>query len=237
VEWLPLAQFSYNDKIQSSTGYSPFFLNYGHHPRKGIEPQTSVKAESADIFASRMHNLAQEAIMALARAADDMKHYYDEHCREPPDYSPGNLVYLEATNLRSDLPSKKLDDHCFGPFKVLKKVGECAYQLDLPRTWKRIHPVFHTTLLRPYKSPVSSLQQQPPLPPPMDLRGTPEYEVEEILDSHERRGKKEFLVKWRGQPQEESTVHFFIMHGLIMHHLWAGPIVGCRQCACKMHHA
>jgi hypothetical protein len=152
-----------------------------------------------------MHNLAQEAATALTQAAEDMKRYYDQHRREAPDYQPGELVYLEATNLKSKRPSKKLDDRRFGPFKVLKKVGERAYKLDLPRTWKRIHPVFHTTLLRPYKLPTSSLQQPPPPPPPIDLGGTPEYEVEEVLDSHERRGKKEFLVKWRGQPREEST--------------------------------
>ena len=38
AEWLPLAEFSYNDKIQMSTGYSPFYLNYVQHPRKSTEP-------------------------------------------------------------------------------------------------------------------------------------------------------------------------------------------------------
>ena len=38
AEWLPMAQFAYNDKVHSSTGQSPFFLNYGQHPYKGTEP-------------------------------------------------------------------------------------------------------------------------------------------------------------------------------------------------------
>ena len=37
-EWLPIAQFCHNDRQHSATKHSPFFLNYGRHPRKGIEP-------------------------------------------------------------------------------------------------------------------------------------------------------------------------------------------------------
>lgn len=83
-----------------------------------------MRVESADVFASWMHHLAQEAASALTKVASDMKRYYDEHHCEAPEYQPGDLVYLEATNLKSDRPSKKLDDCRFGPFKVIKKVGE-----------------------------------------------------------------------------------------------------------------
>jgi hypothetical protein len=38
AEWLACAEFSYNDKIQSSTGFSPFYVNYGRHPYKGTNP-------------------------------------------------------------------------------------------------------------------------------------------------------------------------------------------------------
>jgi len=65
-----------------------------------------------------------------------MKWHYDEYRQNAPEYQPGDLVYLEGTHLKSDHPSKKLDDCRFGPFKVLQKVGECAYKLNLPRTWK-----------------------------------------------------------------------------------------------------
>jgi len=156
--------------------------------------------ESADVFASHMGKLAEEAAIALKRAAESMKQHYDEYHQNAPEYQPGDLVYLEGTHLKSDCPLKKLDDCCFGPFKVLQKVGEHAYKLNLPHTWKQIHPTFHTVLLHPYISPKSPLQQQPLPPPPVDLGGTPEFEVEQVLDSQMRRGQKEFLVKWRGQP-------------------------------------
>jgi hypothetical protein len=36
---LSLAEFSHNDKVNDSMHYSPFYLNWGHHPRKGVEPR------------------------------------------------------------------------------------------------------------------------------------------------------------------------------------------------------
>ena len=53
-DWLPLATFSYNDHVHSATGYSPFFLNYGQHPWKGVETRTRVKSEEASDFVKRM---------------------------------------------------------------------------------------------------------------------------------------------------------------------------------------
>jgi hypothetical protein len=31
-DWLAIAKFTYNNCDTLSTGHSPFFLNYGHHP-------------------------------------------------------------------------------------------------------------------------------------------------------------------------------------------------------------
>ena len=42
TDWLSLAEFSHNDKVNSSTRHSPFYLNWGRHPRKGIEPRREV---------------------------------------------------------------------------------------------------------------------------------------------------------------------------------------------------
>ena len=42
-------------------------------------------------------------------------------------------------------------------------------------------------------------------PPPAVEGDNPEWEVEYIKDSRLSRGKLQYLVKWKGYPQEEST--------------------------------
>jgi hypothetical protein len=71
-------------------------------------------------------------------------------------------MYLEAMNLKADRPSKKLDDKCFGPFGVKRKVGRSTYELELPAAWPTIHPVFNKPYLTLYHSPSFSSQTETP---------------------------------------------------------------------------
>ena len=75
ADWLSMAQFAYNDKVHSSTGYSPFFLNYGRHPYKGTEPRRKVTNKSAVDFKAELEEAGREATSALKKAAEDMKRY------------------------------------------------------------------------------------------------------------------------------------------------------------------
>ena len=59
ADWIPLAQFSYNDKVHTSTGHSPFFLNYGQHPWKGVDTQVKVKTKAAGDFAREMAKVGE----------------------------------------------------------------------------------------------------------------------------------------------------------------------------------
>ena len=73
AEWVPLAEFSYNDKQNSSTGCSPFFLEYGQHPWKGIEPRAKSRNPQAQDFADWMRDIRGEAAKSLEKAANVMK--------------------------------------------------------------------------------------------------------------------------------------------------------------------
>ena len=78
VDWLSLATFSYNDKEQTSTGHSPFFLNHGRHPNKGLEPHREVKSQAAQDFADDLAKAWSEVQAALTKAAETMKTFYDK---------------------------------------------------------------------------------------------------------------------------------------------------------------
>jgi hypothetical protein len=67
----------YNNKIHSSTGFTPFFLNYGQHPYKGTEPRTSSNNKAAKEFAKDLRDTHAEAKAALKKAAKDMKQFHD----------------------------------------------------------------------------------------------------------------------------------------------------------------
>ena len=105
-----------------------------------------------------MKKIREEAAAALEKAASDMKRYYDEGRQDAPEYQVGDKVYLEGSNISTDRPSKKLDDRQYGPFPVVAKVGQHAYKLQLPPTWRQIHPVFNTILLHPARPSTLSLQ-------------------------------------------------------------------------------
>lgn len=102
-------------------------------------------------------------------------------------------------------PSKKLEPKYIGPFKIIEKVHENAFKLELPPTMRQ-HPVFNVDLLRPYKeSPPEFGDRVPPRPPPELVDGVQEYEVEKILDYKVFRKTPKWLVQWKGYPLEDAT--------------------------------
>ncbi|MBW0514248.1 hypothetical protein O181_053963 [Austropuccinia psidii MF-1] len=75
------------------------------------------------------------------------------------------MVWLSSKKLKSTRPTKKMSERWLGPFPILKKISTHPYHLKLPSQWKFIHPVFHTSLLKPVKtSTIQNRHQEPPPP-------------------------------------------------------------------------
>ena len=111
-------------------------------------------------------------------------------------YKPGEQVWLEGTHLHTTHPTRKLRPKRYGPFKVLRTIGEVSYQLELPTQWK-IHDVFHAKLLHPYvETEEYGINFQEP--PPDLIEGEEEWEVEQILDERKQGQTQQYLVQWKG---------------------------------------
>lgn len=207
VSLLPLAEFSYNNSIHSSTKHTPFESTYGFHPRFSLasSPPPGISASSED-FAHSLQQLHQQLQAEITLAQQQQAVFYNNKHRPTPTYHPGDYVFLSAKNIKTTRPSSKFDHARIGPFKILSAVGSHAYKLELPSSMQ-VHPVFHVNLLTPRDKPFC-----PDIPsrvadplPPIEVEGETHYEVEDILDSRFHRGKLQYLVAWKGYPDPSEN--------------------------------
>jgi len=110
-------------------------------------------------------------------------------------FAVGDKVWLSTRNLKTSIPSMKLDYKRIGPYTACKMINNNAYKLDL-RSTIRNHNVFHVSLFNRYAELVGS--QPSSEPHPMIVEETQEWEVDCILDSRWRYRKLHTVIQWAG---------------------------------------
>ena len=142
----------------------------------------------------------------MERAQKRYKKKFNKNVAPAPEFKAGDCVWLNRRNIETTRPSQKLDQKRLGPFKIVDVVGEskAAFKLKLPPHW-HIHPVFHVSILDPYRANKIEGREQLAMPPPEIVNGELEYEVETILDSKIQRNKLRYLVDWKGYGCKGST--------------------------------
>jgi len=171
----------------------------------GFDIRKKGKNEKAEEFAREMKEKYEEARAALVKSQEEMKRQADRSKKEAEEYRVGDKVLISTKDFSIELmkrATKKLTEKFIGPYVVRKIVSENAVELELPVSL-RIHPVVNMRRIVKYREQVEEQKKIPP--PPVEVAGEKEYEVEEIFDRQERRGRIKYLIKWKGYTAEENT--------------------------------
>jgi hypothetical protein len=205
---LPQAKFAYNNSVNRSTGRSPFEIVTRLQPHTPVDlvplPLPPQVSEGAADFLQHIHEIHEEVQKKIALSNESYKARVDAH-RQVVEFQPKDLVLI---NLRPERFSKgslhKLHSRRAGPFKVLKRLGDNAYLIDLPSNLT-FSPIFNIADLTPFHGPVDGATPTPPVSLPPSIK--PRDEITKILDdqivSTRSEGYQKFLVKWKNRPPSD----------------------------------
>ncbi|XP_076910768.1 uncharacterized protein LOC143568501 [Bidens hawaiensis] len=92
-----------------------------------------------------------DQIKARMKAVQDCQKSYADKRRRPIEFNVGDSVMLKVSPWNGIIRFRKrgkLSPRYIRPFRILARVGEVAYKLDLPDELEGIHCTFHVSHLR-----------------------------------------------------------------------------------------
>lgn len=181
VKWLPWAEWWYNTSVHSSTKMTPFEALYGVPPPTLLQYVTGTIQNAELDFQLRSReeiiNLLRKNLLA---AQGVMKQQYDKN-HTPREFQVGDMVYLRLQKYKQHSVAHpvnyKLAPNFFGPFKVLQRIGDVAYKLELPSS-DSVHPIFHVSSLKKHVGSTAVVSSALPM---LDSHGGFRIEPELIL--------------------------------------------------------
>ncbi|MCH79303.1 transposon Tf2-1 polyprotein [Trifolium medium] len=206
LRFLALAEFWYNTSFHSAIGMSPFEALYGRKPPNLVHytPGTSKINNLDDLLTQKTHIL-KVLKENLTKAQNRMVTQANRH-RQDHNFEVGQWVYLKLQPYRQhsvhQRHSHKLAKRFYGPFRILKKIGKVAYELELPAA-SRVHPVFHVSLLKLCIGEPTT--QITPLEDPTNYPPIVPIPVAIINRRIAADGNEEFLIEWKDLPSSEAT--------------------------------
>ena len=175
---------------------------YGYRPDFTIPAGKRTNIPSLDKHLANLAKIRKETEAALRITKARMKEQYEQGKKAPHIFAVGDLVKLAAKDIKIHQQSPKLGPRQLGPFKVLERIGDLDYRLEL-LSFMKINPVFHVDCLSPWHE---TGIKPPPQPELIQIEGQEEWEIDEILDSRYYRRQFQYLIKWknyRGDPSWE----------------------------------
>jgi translation initiation factor IF-1 len=152
-ECLPHIEFAYNRSVHSTTKVSPFQVVYGFNPRAPIDllplppsEMTCFDASQQSEFIPKMHETTKLNIEKM----NEKYRIAASKGRKEVKLEPGDLVWLHLRKERfSELRKSKLMSRATDHFKILTKINDNVYKLELSAEFG-VSPSFNISDLRPY---------------------------------------------------------------------------------------
>ncbi|CAK9782871.1 unnamed protein product [Cutaneotrichosporon oleaginosum] len=203
---LAQAEFVYNNSVHSSTGFSPFEVVYGLHPRSPLDHAKPTKLPAISQFNEQRSALRAQLVKNLEKAQANYKRFYDRHAQESPRFKVNDMVYLSTKYIKPSREAAKLSQHRIGPLKIIAPTkSPLAWVLELP-AGLNVTPIFNVSLLEPVQEGhPGQFQDEPPL---IEIDGEQEYQLDFILDSRvdpEDSSNYQYLCKWRDYSDAENS--------------------------------
>nr|GFC07433.1 putative reverse transcriptase domain-containing protein [Tanacetum cinerariifolium] len=151
VNHLPLVEFSYNNSYHATIKAAPFEALY---ERKCRSPVCWTEVGEAQILGPELIQETTEKIVQIKermQAAHDRQKSYADLKRKPMEFQVRDKVMLRVSPWKGVVrfgKRGKLNPRYVGPFKVLERIGDVAYKLDLPKELSRVHNTFHVSNLK-----------------------------------------------------------------------------------------
>jgi len=138
------------------TKHTPFFDAHHIHPENNFKNSRDNATESNNPEAVKTVkdlDAIREAMRENMKAAQTRmaKYYNQKVANKEPQCKVGDWVMVNAKNIKTKRPFKKLDYKLRGKFEIEKLCGTNAYRLKLLPLSGKIHLVFHVNLLEPYR--------------------------------------------------------------------------------------
>ncbi|KAK1652881.1 hypothetical protein QYE76_070686 [Lolium multiflorum] len=156
-EWedcLPHVEFAYNRAVHSTTELCPFEVVYGFKPITPLDllplpihERVNMEASKRADFVRKIHVKTKELIekKGKSNAARMNKK------RKEMLFKPGDMVWVHFRKDRfPKLRKSKLKPRGAGPYKVLAKINDNAYSIDLPIDEFGVSNSFNVADLTPY---------------------------------------------------------------------------------------
>ncbi|KAH0728122.1 hypothetical protein KY284_003987 [Solanum tuberosum] len=208
---LPLIEFAYNNSYHSSIGMAPFEALYGRRCRS---PIGWFEVGEVALLGPDLVMEALEKVMMIReklKMAQSRQKSYADVRRRALEFRVGDWVYLNVSPMKGVVrfsKKGKLSPRYVGPYKVMRRIGKVAYELELPSEMDLVHPVFHVSMLRKCVGDSNAIV-------PLDVMGVVEdnltYEEVpvQILDRQVKRLRNKNVasvkVLWRNQRVESAT--------------------------------